>query len=620
MKKILLAFSLAMVSVFGAFAQGGNESITLGYCGDDITGFSWGERRVQVGAAIEIPAETAELYKGGKMTAVSLGVGTSRNAYVNIFISKDINAEPVYVQTSVRVNRNEWTEVILDTPFDITGEKFFIGYYQETASEYDYPLGADKDTENANPYSCYFGKGETVEDMRASFVNMSEDFGNACIRGIISGENLPMDVAKVRKIDVPRYVQVGSEFNTPVTFRNIGANEISKIKVGATVGNDEMRVFEFDVNPAVSNYKDFTVTLEGLKSDTENLRMPLKVEALEINGNTPSDKVESTVEFMCSGTLPQAAVVVEEATGTWCQWCVRGYVGMESMKERYDNDPSYIGIGVHADDELAAVSYRSWIKANISGFPSAYVNRTESFDPSESTLEAMYQKYTKVSEVALNIEGAYNRESMQYKAKIGTKFFGALNNIDYGIAVVLTEDNVGPCVQMNAYAGGGYGPCGGFEDKPQAVALMYNDVARVIYDWQGAQGSIPTDVEKDMVYDYEIPVSMRYATNPANCTLIALLIDRSTGKIITGCKKKLNEDVLAGVDETFAQGPAYVEMFVEDNAISLEGEFDSAEVFTLDGSRVGALTANGTIATGNGVFMVKIVADGKTEVRKVLVK
>ena len=56
--------------------------------------------------------------------------------------------------------------------------------------------------------------------------------------------------------------------------------------------------------------------------------------------------------------------VVEEGTGTWCGWCVRGIVALEYMRENYPD--KFIGIGVHYGLFSQKVDIGPYVGAGIS--------------------------------------------------------------------------------------------------------------------------------------------------------------------------------------------------------------------------------------------------------------
>jgi hypothetical protein len=84
-------------------------------------------------------------------------------------------------------------------------------------------------------------------------------------------------------------------------------------------------------------------------------------------------------------------VVYEEATGTWCGWCVRGHIGLKDM-EHYHPDGSWIGIAVHNADPMVLAAYDTALASFISGYPSGAINRNPAeVDPGLSSIEPAYQ-------------------------------------------------------------------------------------------------------------------------------------------------------------------------------------------------------------------------------------
>ena len=79
-------------------------------------------------------------------------------------------------------------------------------------------------------------------------------------------------------------------------------------------------------------------------------------------------------------TLAQTKrVLIEEGTGTWCQWCPRGNVFSDQMTQDYDAIP----IAIHRNDDMeipGTVSY--FAMTNITGLPNGNIDRTQLFiDP-----------------------------------------------------------------------------------------------------------------------------------------------------------------------------------------------------------------------------------------------
>ncbi|MBL7832200.1 MAG: hypothetical protein JNK41_14330, partial [Saprospiraceae bacterium] len=180
-------------------------------------------------------------------------------------------------------------------------------------------------------------------------------------------------------------------------------------------------------------------------------------------------------------------VVVEEATGTWCGFCVRGAVYMDQLTEKYGDD--FVGIAVHngTNDPMVVPTYDQGTTnfPNFSGFPSAIVARKHLVSPEDIetpflqeaaiaptvdlTATATYDKVTR--------ELVVNLSSTTTKNYVAPKFFIAL--IEDGVTGTSAGYN-----QSNYYSGGSLGPMGGFENLPNPVPanqMVYNHVARALF-------------------------------------------------------------------------------------------------------------------------------------------
>ena len=86
--------------------------------------------------------------------------------------------------------------------------------------------------------------------------------------------------------------------------------------------------------------------------------------------------VTATASQVKENAVPVHRPLIEEYTGTWCGWCVRGLVGMELMRDTFGDD--FIGVAYHNGDAMQiTTSYPN----NVTGFPSAFVERNYSIDP-----------------------------------------------------------------------------------------------------------------------------------------------------------------------------------------------------------------------------------------------
>lgn len=179
-------------------------------------------------------------------------------------------------------------------------------------------------------------------------------------------------------------------------------------------------------------------------------------------------------------------VVAEEGTGTWCPWCPRGTVFMKLMEEKYDD--RFIGIAVHNGDPMTVTEYDNYVGGfpGFSGYPGVIVDRATVVDPSgmESPIVTRLQEEVNST---FGIQATYDEE---LKELVATVTVNAKNDLpgNRRLVVALVEDGVtgtgAAYAQANAYAGGGNGPMGGYENLPSPVPasqMVYDDVARALF-------------------------------------------------------------------------------------------------------------------------------------------
>jgi hypothetical protein len=133
-------------------------------------------------------------------------------------------------------------------------------------------------------------------------------------------------------------------------------------------------------------------------------------------------------------------------------------------------------------------------------------------------------------------------DSATRKATVYSKLnFTEQMNGDYRIAVVFTEDGVtgtaSGYAQKNAYAGGQFGPMGGYESKAATVPasqMVYEHVARaLIGGFSGAAGSVPASNPAGSEHFYTTTYSNINAAYKVNkMHAITMVIDNATGEII----------------------------------------------------------------------------------------
>ena len=535
MKKFL--FTAAMM--IGALVSGQAAELQFGYCSDICDNNVGGNNAgAWIGAAIELPAETLAKFKGNKITGINIGFGECKSREVTVFLSNDLYEKPVYEQAGVCAKQDEWNIVKFDTPYVIDGEQsLYVGYYLRMFTDLDYPLTIDGNKEGYSEYGDMIALSSTKGALFESFTHMGDRFGNVRIRVLIEGDNLPVNDANPLSIKVPEYLRPGQQFSGELMIYNQGSNDLNDIDVTFSVGGTDFdRHIVFDEPLAPS--QNTTVTIDDLKCDVEDLAVEYAVTVTKTNGveNLSADNVLRG-KLTCSSVAFNRAVVVEEGTGTWCSNCPRGIVGMQYMEENY-GDKGFIGIAVHNGDPMSTPTYSSVESMFFPQLPMCTVNRTISCDPSKDTLVGAYDIMRTFAFAKVSMTIDYQGEHPEYiKVKAVTEFAMDYSDIDYALAFVLTENNVGPYPQQNNYCTGKLGPLDGVPDKP-LYECMYNEVARYILGWNGIPESAITSATAGQQFKFEADVPAKTVGKIQDMSVIALLLDRKTAtyEIVNACK------------------------------------------------------------------------------------
>ena len=358
------------------------------------------------------------------------------------------------------------------------------------------------------------------------------------------------------------YAVANSNLTIGGTIFNEGANPITSFTVKYSDGANTYSDTKTGVNIAAISSYTFTHNTPYAPSMGKH---PLKVWVeLTNDANQGNDTLSTTVAGV--SFLPSHRVVFEEATGTWCGWCIRGLVYMDSIANVHPDNA--ITIAVHNGDPMTNSAYDSGLNPllNGGGYPSVVIDRTEVDDPS-----TMFDKYDAhignfgYANLSVNTNVAFVGTNRTATVKVNAHFAASLNG-NYKLAVVFTEDKVtgtaSGYAQHNYYSGGSSGPMGGFENLPDPVPasqMVYNHVARAIVGaFSGSPGSLPSTIIADSNYSYTFTYNIPSSMSLSNIKVIALLLDGSTNAILNGNE---GENITLGLNEVNLSNIAAVEIY-----------------------------------------------------------
>lgn len=327
---------------------------------------------------------------------------------------------------------------------------------------------------------------------------------------------------------------------------------------------------------------DFSISLPT-KSVTEEGPVNIDLEVQWRDGTedfTPDDN-KASVQVRLTNAKPNRRMVVEEGTGTWCGWCVRGIVGLHDMAEKYPDQ--FIGIAVHTNDEMQHAAYANYlVSMGINGYPGSIINRQHgSVDPSFSRLETALKSMPQYAEFDVNCDADLSANGFNLRAVV--KPIVDIDNARYSVVFVMTEDHIS-AMQSNYYAGGGSGVMGGYEKLGSSVKVDFLDVARYIWPLNNPESEpaaqLPTTMEAGQSYVVEHSPSKVTYTNIDNLNCIAIVIDNETGQVVNAGKF---EQRLTGINTVLAP------------------EAPAAPVYNLAGQRINAQNHGVAIEGGKKV-------------------
>lgn len=308
---------------------------------------------------------------------------------------------------------------------------------------------------------------------------------------------------------------------------------------------------------------DFSFNVPTKSAVTEEGPATLDLELLWPDGSDdvrPEDnKAQLNIAF--TSGKPNRRMVVEEGTGTWCGWCVRGIVGLHDMAAKYPEQ--FIGIAVHNGDEMAHNNYASFlVSMGINGYPGSIINRERgAVDPNFGNLERYIKAMPQYAEISADLEAEFSASGADFTAYLTPLV--DIDDADFSVAFVVMEDDV-PGVQSNYYSGGGSGTMGGYEKLGSRVNIDFKDVARGIWPNpnEGATKNfrLPTSLKAGQTVDitYHAADSDYKKRDTQNCVGVVLVIDEKTGEIVNAAK---HNPLLAGINTVLApeaaEAPVY---------------------------------------------------------------
>lgn len=237
----------------------------------------------------------------------------------------------------------------------------------------------------------------------------------------------------------------------------------------------------------------------------------------------------------------QKNVLVEELTGTWCQYCPGGiYVG-DSLCETYDN---VFFVAIHTNDIMANEEYAS--ATNLIAAPTANIGRHFSRIDVENWFSKVQTEMGTTPSASISVSNNYNTNSRVLTTTVSAT---ALENMSgsYRFAAIVVEDGIhgysASYNQANIYSGAS-NYVGGFESMPNPVPyerMAYDHVGRYLMGgYDGAENSFPTSLNAGQSASYEFSYTLPENYNHEYVKVIGVLINSNGTINNAGCSNYLD--------------------------------------------------------------------------------
>lgn len=361
-------------------------------------------------------------------------------------------------------------------------------------------------------------------------------------------------------------------------FLNIGTDPVTSIDVQYSV-NGMMSDVETLSGLNVPQGETYIFTHPTPYNFTETGEYDITLSLSNVNGEVTPDPNTFSHTFNILEYAPTTRILGEEATGTWCGFCVRGHVFMDYMDANYPD--TWIGVAVHNADPMVVTAYDEGIGAFISGYPSGLVNRYNfgaGYDVDPSDFEMAHNLLiNRVVPADVTISAAsFNEETRNLTFKVNAIFAGTINK-DFNINAIIMENDVRGTTsdwdQVNYYSGGGFGEMGGYENLPDPVPaadMVYQNVARAILGgWYGVTGVI-RNVNTEGTYSYTFSYTVPSDVNVDNLFIVGVVSDTESGEIVNASKVSFDyalqlDEVKSIVDFNVFPNPSASEFNIELN-------------------------------------------------------
>lgn len=575
MKRFLTLFTFlsmaCIASMQAATIEVGENQKWWGYMGDvsDGTSVGLGQTADTYHCAIFLPGNH-DVAGGKSICAVSFSLLAEHAKNVKVWVATQLPT------TAPDGNNTEWVadvpekelgkniEMALKEPYTITEDGVYVGYsftISSASTENDqYPVvtvGTDK------PNALLLRTDKNIPQWTDLYGN---NFGVLNLKVLLEG-TFAQYILTPSMQQSKYYVQLGETVDVDVTLANNGEATVNSFSY--TLDNGEEQTVELGTTtlaPGKQTHFTATVAADNVESSSTKTLTVTKVNGYE-NG---SRNASTTFTINTVKQFIQRNVVVEELTGTGCGWCPRGLIGMEKLRNTFGD--RFIGIGIHQYNNTDAMYIANYPDLNWVGAPSCRIDRGADIDPyygsGDDICDDFLAEMNQPAFVEIDVSGSMDEAMTEVEATASIK--SLYDTEDYALELALVADGLSGSTnawwQSNYYSsqpssqipddlrifcsGGKYGSNSvkGYVFNDVAIGSSYKNGVNQVE----ALGKLAAGETREVGYTLAMPTKATLRTalkkSSASVYVVALVIDKSTGRIANAAKRLVGEETNAGVN------------------------------------------------------------------------
>lgn len=607
MKKFFTSIIAALAAASAAMAI----TVKVGY---ELSGEEkyWGTSKAEIyNAAILVDDATL---RGKKVTAIEFSWREGVTATdCQVFISSELKVKSGVAvgdiaTASYTAPQSGICTVKLAEPWVVDRSAFYVGY--------SFKVGNPKDNEALSEPLClgycksddanYLATSRTYKGWQKPAALNGAGF---TVRAIVEGDSSD-DAAGVKSVSSP-VTNTTTAGKCIATIVNHGAKEVKSIDYTYEVaGKTTSGSYTFETPVSAAIYGAMGTMKFEAPVVSEIAEHAGVFTITKVNGVANTDPMSSAKNTLSvTDQIGRHVVVMEEFTGTWCQWCSRGYVAMRMLNEELGDN--FIALSYHSGDPMEITEETP---VPVDGYPMASIEREGDCDPYYGTgddnfgiLEYVNAHMEQSVPANMSVNAVYNEDFTRINIDAEAYFFRSYPQNPFRMAYFLTADGLtlpadetepkiqAKWMQGNAYAKYPASELPGGEDfcKPNGTSYMvvpFDDVVVAYSPFAGEAASLPASVQFGQGYSHSYSFDITNIKenevngNPARDLIqnrdkvyaVAVLIDTATGRIVNAAKSHV----------TGASGVS---------AVTSDRTVESVEYFDLSGRRIKSAPAAGIV-------------------------